>query len=126
MLIAASSAGPKPELHTEIDRRTATPQPHPESGSVGPAAVGRIGSGDLPSIPDAQVHQSSHRQPDQFRRFADSTCAWRPFAAMVVTGLSLPLAYWSRTLVPTILAKARASLPAPAHRPKSLPGELGA
>ena len=32
---------------------------------------------------------------------------------MVITGLSLPLAYWSRTVVPTILSKARASLPAP-------------
>ena len=37
--------------------------------------------------------------------------AWRPFAAMVLTGLSLPLAYWSRSIVPTILAKTRASLP---------------
>jgi protein tyrosine phosphatase (PTP) superfamily phosphohydrolase (DUF442 family) len=51
---------------------------------------------------------------------------WRPFAAMVITGLSLPLAYWSRTIVPIALAKARASLPAPAHRPKSIAGELGA
>ncbi len=49
--------------------------------------------------------------------------ALRPFAALVITGLSLPLAYWSRTVVPTMLAKARASLPAGAPRPKSLPGE---
>jgi protein tyrosine phosphatase (PTP) superfamily phosphohydrolase (DUF442 family) len=51
---------------------------------------------------------------------------WRPYAAMVITGLSFPLAYWSRTFVPFALAKARASLPAPVHRPKSLRGELGA
>jgi protein tyrosine phosphatase (PTP) superfamily phosphohydrolase (DUF442 family) len=54
------------------------------------------------------------------------TLVWRPIAAMMLTGLSLPLAYWSRTVVPTILVKALASLPAPAHRPKSVPGELGA
>jgi protein tyrosine phosphatase (PTP) superfamily phosphohydrolase (DUF442 family) len=52
--------------------------------------------------------------------------AWRPFAAMALTGLTLPLAFWGRTLAPAILAKALASLPAPAHRPRSLPGELGA
>ena len=56
---------------------------------------------------------------------SSESVAWRPLAAMVVTGLTLPLAYWSRTLTPTILAKARASLPAPAHRPKSLPGVSG-
>ena len=52
--------------------------------------------------------------------------AWRPFAAMVITGLAVPLAYWSRTLTPVLLSKARASLPGPAHRPKSLPVESGA
>ncbi len=52
--------------------------------------------------------------------------ALRPFVAMVITSLSLPLAYWSRTVIPTILTKTRASLPAGAPRPKSLPGESGA
>jgi protein tyrosine phosphatase (PTP) superfamily phosphohydrolase (DUF442 family) len=56
---------------------------------------------------------------------SSESVAWRPFAAMVVTGLTLPLAYWTRTLTPTILAKARASLPAPAPRQKSLPGASG-
>jgi protein tyrosine phosphatase (PTP) superfamily phosphohydrolase (DUF442 family) len=50
----------------------------------------------------------------------------RPFAALVITGLSLPLAYWSRTVIPTMLVKSRASLSATALRPKSLPGESGA
>jgi protein tyrosine phosphatase (PTP) superfamily phosphohydrolase (DUF442 family) len=52
--------------------------------------------------------------------------AWRPFAAMVISGLAVPLAYWSRTVTPNLLSKARASLPGSAHRPKSLPGESGA
>ena len=28
--------------------------------------------------------------------------AWRPFAAMILTGLSIPLAYWTRTAVPEL------------------------
>lgn len=50
---------------------------------------------------------------------------WRPLAAMLVTGLSVPLAYLTRTGVPAMIARARASLPAPAPRRKSLPPESG-
>ena len=39
--------------------------------------------------------------------------------ALVVTGLGVPLAYWSRTALPSI--RILASLPAPARRPRSLP-----
>jgi len=52
--------------------------------------------------------------------------AWRPLAAMVVTGLSLPLAFCCRTIVPSMVAKALASLPAPGLRPKSLPSRSDA
>jgi protein tyrosine phosphatase (PTP) superfamily phosphohydrolase (DUF442 family) len=51
--------------------------------------------------------------------------SWRPFAAILLTGLSLPLAYWTRTAIPDAIARARASLPAPAPRPRSLPHESG-
>jgi protein tyrosine phosphatase (PTP) superfamily phosphohydrolase (DUF442 family) len=51
---------------------------------------------------------------------------WRPFAAILLTGLGIPLTYWTRTIVPDLLSKARASLPAPAQRPRSLPHESGA
>jgi Putative phosphatase (DUF442) len=51
---------------------------------------------------------------------------WRPFAAILLTGLSLPLAYLTRTAVPAAIARARASLPAPAPRRRSLPHESGA
>ena len=51
--------------------------------------------------------------------------SWRPFAAMLVTGLCLPLAYWTRTAIPDAIARARASLPAPAPRPQSLPPASG-
>jgi protein tyrosine phosphatase (PTP) superfamily phosphohydrolase (DUF442 family) len=51
--------------------------------------------------------------------------AWRPLAAMLLTGLSVPLVYWTSTAVPAILSKARASLPAPGLRLRSLPRESG-
>jgi protein tyrosine phosphatase (PTP) superfamily phosphohydrolase (DUF442 family) len=57
---------------------------------------------------------------------AFDTTAWHPFAAIVIAGLTFPLAYWSRSVVPTILARTLASLPAPARRLKSLPRELDA
>jgi protein tyrosine phosphatase (PTP) superfamily phosphohydrolase (DUF442 family) len=97
-----------------------------------PAAVSPAGA---PSIPDAQPSQPSPPQsqtaagPDSTRpvpTISGDPLAWRPFVAMAITGLSLPLVYWTRTTLPTVLGKALASLPGPAHRPKSLPDELGA
>jgi protein tyrosine phosphatase (PTP) superfamily phosphohydrolase (DUF442 family) len=47
--------------------------------------------------------------------------AWRPVAAMMVTGLGIPLAYWSRSALPTFRSLRRASLPGRARQPRSLP-----
>ncbi|MGO9598530.1 MAG: fused DSP-PTPase phosphatase/NAD kinase-like protein [Isosphaeraceae bacterium] len=55
----------------------------------------------------------------------DST-AWRPLAALLVTGLTFPLAYWTRSLIPTMVSRTRASLPAPGRRLRSLPRESDA
>lgn len=49
------------------------------------------------------------------------TDAWRPATALFLTGLSFPLAYFGRSVIPVILAKTRASLPGPGPQPKSLP-----
>ncbi len=51
--------------------------------------------------------------------------AWRPFAAMILTGLSLPLAYWSRPMALSFIDRARASLPAAGPRPRSIPASSG-
>ena len=50
---------------------------------------------------------------------------WRPLAAMLLTGLSLPLVYWSRSVFPEAIARVRASLPAPGPQPRSLPSGSG-
>ncbi len=57
---------------------------------------------------------------------ATSRPTWRPIAAMLLTGLSLPLVYWSRSVFPEAIARVRASLPAPGPRSKSLPPGSGA
>lgn len=50
------------------------------------------------------------------------TTGWRSYAALVVTGLGVPLAYWTRSSIPSSLRMlTRASLGAPARQPKSLP-----
>jgi protein tyrosine phosphatase (PTP) superfamily phosphohydrolase (DUF442 family) len=90
-----------------LEAKTANPAPAPAPASAS-------------AIADA----STHAAPTSARSLDPMT--WRPFAAMLLTGLSLPLAYWTRTLVPTVLAKARANLPAPGPQPRSLPDESGA
>jgi len=81
------------------------------AGSVPPAAPP---AADSNATPEPTPPSSDSASP------IDPT-AWRPFAAILITGLSLPLAYWTRSVVPTILSKTRASLPGPGPRPKSLP-----
>src|SRR5262249_61583577 len=103
--------------------------PHPRE-ELSPCAT----TAHPPRVPDPSPPPSAARPPPSVSlELASSSPAgpadpveWRPFAAMVITGLSLPLAYWSRTVVPVALAKARASLPGPANRVKSIRGELGA
>jgi protein tyrosine phosphatase (PTP) superfamily phosphohydrolase (DUF442 family) len=53
--------------------------------------------------------------------------AWKPLAAMLVTTLGVPLAYWAPSAFSALggLGRARASLPAPGRSPRSLPGASG-
>ena len=76
---------------------------------------------------ESRAHAAAMRNAEIVARAALSgdPDAWRPFAAMVLTGLTFPLAYFSRTVIPTMLAKTRASLPAPERRSKSLPPASG-
>jgi protein tyrosine phosphatase (PTP) superfamily phosphohydrolase (DUF442 family) len=93
------------------------------TGAVPPSAAA-ITPADAPAQPLPPQTQSGAR-PDHsppVSTVPSDPIAWRPFVAMAITGLSLPLAYWSRTALPTVISGALASLPGPAHRPKSLPG----
>lgn len=92
----------KPETPSPSPKDSGANAPRPASAGPSPAAV------DLEGPPDP-------RDPS----------AWKPIAALVVTGLSVPLAYVSRASLPTsLLSKARASLPGPRRSRKQLSGRL--
>ena len=113
----ASTAAAQPTFEPA---RTTVGQPRDWSRAGYPAPTHSVSPASPPRRdPGAESILHLHPTPAS----PSDPLAWRPFAAMVLTGLSLPLAYWSRSIVPTILAKTRASLPAPALRPKSLPDE---
>ncbi len=95
-----------------------TQKPAPQPARATEAADSRT------PAPAAPASSSMASTPAQ-AALVDTT-AWHPYAAIVITGLAFPLAYWSRSVVPTILARTLASLPAPARRLKSLPRELDA
>jgi protein tyrosine phosphatase (PTP) superfamily phosphohydrolase (DUF442 family) len=107
--------------NTSAAQPTARPASIPTAQQ--PASSGGTGA-SLPSTPPPASAKPQHAAGEP--TLPADPYAWRPFAAVVVTGLSLPLAYWTRSLGSTALAKARASLPALAHRQKALPGESGA
>jgi hypothetical protein len=104
-------------------RTTSAPEPKPQghAQTTSPVVAVPAQNAVIAGIPGGQASAPQPPAPPM----PSGSDAWRPLAAMVVTGLTLPLAYWSRTLTPTIIAKARASLPGPAHRPKSLPDASG-
>jgi protein tyrosine phosphatase (PTP) superfamily phosphohydrolase (DUF442 family) len=104
-----------------------TPAPLPQESSRSKANPDTAAPAQTSTGPDTRLSQTTPAPVDSAAPTApDFTVAWRPMAAMVLSGLALPLAYWSRTISSTVVSRARASLPGPAHRPKSLPVESGA
>ena len=102
-------------------RTTRAPEPTTQGSGQEKANTAAAVDPQNAGIAVVQHSQASAQEPSPAPQVSSESVAWRPLAALVVTGLTMPLAYWSRTLTPIILAKARASLPAPGHRPKSLP-----
>jgi protein tyrosine phosphatase (PTP) superfamily phosphohydrolase (DUF442 family) len=114
---------------TDYVQRTAAAQAHPAPASP-PRAHGSTPQPAAPSdagtvASNAPPKTESRPQPADSPESRDPM-SWRRFAAMLFTGLSLPLAYWTRMAIPEAIARVRASLPAPAPRPRSLPDESGA
>ena len=139
----------KPKARPKV--AMAPPQPAaPESGAVLPpepppappvataAEVAKIpmpalpdGSSDLPE-PPIQVPASSDSPPlpmlpGEGRPQASTIpfrdpATWRPLAALVLTGVGVPLAYWSRSAISVARSSARrASLPGPGRRSLEAP-----
>jgi protein tyrosine phosphatase (PTP) superfamily phosphohydrolase (DUF442 family) len=73
-----------------------------------------------PMLPGEHRPQASAKpEPDRYRE----PIAWRPIAALVLTGLGVPLAYWSKSALMGVRSNRRrmASLPASARRSLDAP-----
>ncbi len=98
-----------------------------------PAAPTAVATGRASACPEGRgpTRPPPRRSPRSLRRRSETqeqleprprdTTVWRTCAAMVVTGLGVPLAYWSRSSLDSLRTMARASLPGPEPKSKSLP-----
>jgi len=86
-------------------------QPAPSASPAPPKPTASVDAAERVSSAVGMIRTSTQSLPD----------AWRPAAALFLTSLSFPLAYFGRSVIPVILAKSRASLPGPGPQPKSLP-----
>ena len=96
----------------------APPQPNPPVPAT-PKPEAKVESPKVPS----DVAQTPE-EPVGSLAVRDST-GWRSFIALFLTGLGVPLAYWSRSAFPSFRSRKRASLPGPGRKPKSLPSVSG-
>lgn len=127
---AVAEIGPSnPAWDEALSRYRASRQPR--SAAVGPAPAAPVVDAPAAVPPPAPI-PAFPVLPARVARIeyepgaptADDPTAWRPYAAMLLTGLSVPLAFFGRTALGSVNLR-RASLPAPAHQPKSLPRSSG-
>lgn len=132
---AGNAPAPPPAPAAVPSPAAATPAPTPAAAKPAPAAPAPAATPATPPAPGAGKPSAGNdagapRDPVAAAESAGPSVqdpnAWRPLAAMLVTGFGVPLAYVSRAAIPTTLrALSRASLPAPKTSPRSLPGGSG-
>jgi protein tyrosine phosphatase (PTP) superfamily phosphohydrolase (DUF442 family) len=130
---AVAEIGPsEPRLREAVARylsahkpRTAAADPEPAAPADPPVkpAVHTETAAPSATAPDLPLANAAAAPEPAPSTVSDPT-AWRPYAAMILTGLSVPLAFFGRTALGSISFR-RASLPAPATRPLSLPASSG-
>lgn len=116
---ADAEVKPSAKADAEVNEPPVEPAksaPAPQPAPAKPTARAEPADADRVSSVFEIIQTSSENLPD----------AWRPAAALVLTSLSFPLAYFGRSVIPVILAKTRASLPGPGPQPKSLPSSSDA
>jgi protein tyrosine phosphatase (PTP) superfamily phosphohydrolase (DUF442 family) len=74
----------------------------------------------LPTSPSTSSAESDYPVAKSENAPVADPSAWKPYAALMVAGLGLPVAYVSRNAL-NFRPFARASLPAPARAPKAIP-----
>ena len=132
----ASEAESRPNRPAPADRvkaalqtvAAATAEVVARAEPVQPSTPART-KGSVDPVPQPQIAVSLLDPADARQSPAPGhfeSTAWRPLAAILVTGLTFPLAYWTRSVIPTMVSRTRASLPAPGRRLRSLPRESDA
>jgi hypothetical protein len=125
---------PKPEPPPVAAPAPVVPGPTPAAEAAKSALPG--GSAPAPTGLDAAPAPSTDPSPSMLpgedrpqasnNRFRDPA-SWRPVAALVLTGIGVPLAYWSRSAFSSSRStRARASLPGSVLPPSETPGGLDA
>ena len=109
--------------------RTVAPELAPISTSdrvpaTGPTATGKPEAAILARFDALSVMAPLKDAPEPAVLPRDPT-AWRPYLAMLLTVLGVPLAYLGRTGFASRRAARKASLPGPGRRPRSLPAASG-
>jgi hypothetical protein len=111
----AATADPAPAAPAVAPDQTTIPAvpdsialPLPDAASLDLAATGRSGRGAAPR------EVAAARDPT----------AWRPYIALVLAALGVPVAYCGRSII-QFRGLVRASLPKPARRVRSLPAVSG-
>ncbi len=107
--VRTEDAAPKTALATPETRTTPAARPAPSS-----APAQETPSSMPPVLEPAAPSYGS--QPPVDGALPGNPLSWRSFTAIIVTCVGLPLAYWSRNLIPARRASIRASLPGPAQR----------
>ncbi|WP_337177132.1 hypothetical protein [Paludisphaera sp.] len=97
-------------VESRVEPRPAAPAPRPPAQAQ--AAESHLAAADVAPAP-APPKAAAPAPPVDLGH----SDAWKPFAALLVTGLSFRAAFIGRSAIPTILARSRASLPAPKPRP---------
>jgi protein tyrosine phosphatase (PTP) superfamily phosphohydrolase (DUF442 family) len=78
----------------------------------------------LPAHVTSQLVELTSALKTKAAASAQDPTAWRPLAALLLTVLGIPAAYWSRSLM-SFRVRTRASLPGPGRRLRSLPAASG-
>lgn len=127
--VAEPAPVPAPTTPTVPDAATPTPAPAPVESQPTPPA--EVSPGPKPATTSlapetiTELAQNSYEAMKGLDSQPRDTTIWRTCAAMVVTGLGVPLAYWSRSSLDSLRTMTRASLSAPEQKLKSLPPSSG-
>ena len=129
--LAATSTPPSPPEPKDESKPADAPPPAAQPSipaspepAAGPAPVPSTPEEPTPSMLPGEHRPQASTRPSVAPTFYRDPTAWRPLAALVLSGIGVPLAYWSRSVLSGVRSvRHRASLPAAA--PRSLDAPAG-